>query len=73
MKKHYCMDCGNQISRDDALRCKSCARKGELNPNFGSHTFHGQPKINGKGKDSNSFIDGRTLTKHYCIDVKVVI
>ena len=30
-----CLDCGKHLSRPDAKRCKSCARKGKLNPRFG--------------------------------------
>lgn len=34
IKKNYCIDCGKEICLV-SLRCKSCARKGELNPNYG--------------------------------------
>jgi hypothetical protein len=61
-----CINCKKEIS-SKATRCKSCARKGNLNPNFGSHMFYGESK-NGFGKDNSNYRHGETLKKHYCID-----
>lgn len=37
--KNYCIDCGKEVyNYKNVKRCKSCARKGELNPRFGKHT-----------------------------------
>jgi hypothetical protein len=33
--KHFCIDCGEEISNAYAERCNSCASKGERNPMFG--------------------------------------
>lgn len=33
MKKYYCKDCKKELKNRYALRCKSCASKGENNPN----------------------------------------
>lgn len=34
--KKYCQDCGKKIS-SVSKRCRSCAKKGKNNPNFGKH------------------------------------
>jgi hypothetical protein len=34
-KQKFCLDCGTEIKRHDALRCKSCSHKGERNINSG--------------------------------------
>jgi hypothetical protein len=33
-QKNKCLNCGDLISRG-SKRCRSCSRKGKLNPNFG--------------------------------------
>jgi hypothetical protein len=63
--KNYCVDCKKEISLK-AIRCKSCAKKGKLNPNFDG-LFYGT--INHQiGKNNSNYKHGETLKKHYCID-----
>lgn len=33
-KKYFCIDCGTEVCQNDILRCRSCAKKGELNPGY---------------------------------------
>jgi len=70
MEKKYCLDCKKEIWHE-SIRCKSCARKGELNPNFGSKTFYGKPKRNQVGEDNSNYRHGETLKKHFCKDCKI--
>jgi len=48
MKKYYCIDCGKQLSNYKHKRCKSCSKKGRLNPSF---------KENAKNKQNYYCID----------------
>ena len=55
--ENHCIDCGKELSRPDAKRCKSCENKNRYkiisnNPNY---------------------LDGRTKTNHYCIDCSKII
>jgi len=34
-KVNYCIECGKELSRYDAKRCRSCSKKGKLNNRFG--------------------------------------
>jgi len=43
MKKKYCLDCKKEIVKYNAIRCKSCARKGKLNPNYKLGRFFDNP------------------------------
>ena len=67
--KKYCIDCNKEIYKK-STRCKSCARKGTLNPNHGTGIFHGirTPRF---GKENSNYRHGETLKKHYCIDCKI--
>lgn len=58
--KHYCIDCNKEIWYK-SIRCKKCAKQGKLHSCFGIKRF--DVKF---GKDSPSYIDGRTLKKYYC-------
>ena len=76
-KKYYCIDCGKEITYGSAKsgngRCKSCANKGERNPNFGKsprkghhHSEETKNKIrnskyhqNQRGKNNPNYKDGR--------------
>ena len=55
--ENHCIDCGKELSRPDAKRCKSCENKNRYkiisnNPNY---------------------LDGRTKINHYCIDCSKII
>jgi hypothetical protein len=46
MKKYRifnCLDCGKEINTAKSIRCKSCSKKGSLNPMFGRepHNYRG--------------------------------
>ena len=68
--KKYCTDCNKEIYKY-STRCKSCARKGTLNPNHGTGIFHGTFRKNQKEKNNSNYRHGETLKKHYCIDCKI--
>jgi len=59
-----CISCKKSID-DRVNRCKSCAMK---------HAWKISSKLinrNTCGENSGNYIDGRTSTKHYCIDCKI--
>jgi len=35
LEEHFCIDCGNKVSRNSSGRCRKCANLGKLNPAFG--------------------------------------
>lgn len=68
MKKRnvFCIICGKRLKRYNAKRCRRCYQKfskiTENNP------MYNKKRLDIKsGKDSPSYIDGRSLTKVYCI------
>jgi hypothetical protein len=54
--ENLCIDCGRKI-HPQAKRCKKCYNEFE--------------SISRKGINGTSYKDGRSLTKHYCIDCKI--
>lgn len=54
-KRNYCIDCGKELVRRNAKRCKSCAHKGERGNLFGK-TGSAHPNfINGWRKEKDEF------------------
>ena len=63
IKKHYCVDCGKEISNQSSKRCLSCATSIEMKKRWQNPKF----KKNKSGKNSNLYKDGKCLKKYYCI------
>ena len=75
MTKHYCKDCNKLLSRHDAKRCKSCARKyqyatrPETHPMLGKHHTKSSLKKIGEA----ALKDGRCIKKNYCLSCGIKI
>lgn len=60
--KKYCKDCNKLIKNFYAIRCKSCATTGNLNPNYKNSKLKGENNPNWKGQKSLK------RQKYYCKD-----
>jgi len=59
MDKYYCLDCKKE-TKGFGLRCKSCEAKRKYKMGI----------LTNRGINNPSYIDNRTIEKHYCIDCK---
>jgi len=57
-----CIDCGKEIYKT-STRCKSCARKGKNNPNFGGLTEQHKKNISISHSGENHYMFGKSWTE----------